>query len=181
MEEDLSDKEGIQLPRLQNELVLAQAAYDKEQALYTTLKTQATDLRSTVRRVQVQRDEYQRLVDSYRADVSTLARRIASAEVQILEFDRGSAILDSALSTLSPRLQEARIAKEEQAGSIRVVEAAVEPQVPLPANPRLSLRFLAPVLGLFLGVVLVFLVQYLQVPPAPQREPDPPHPGPHEP
>jgi uncharacterized protein involved in exopolysaccharide biosynthesis len=181
LEEDLSEKEVVQLPRFQNELVLAQAAYDKEQALYTALKTQVTDLRSTIPRVQTQRDEYQKLVDFYRADVSALTRRVTTAEHQILEVDRGSSILDTTLGALSPRLQEARIAKDEQAGSIRVVEAAVEPQVPVPGGPRRNLRFLAPGLGLFLGVALTFLVHYLQVPSAPQQKRYPPQPSPPEP
>jgi uncharacterized protein involved in exopolysaccharide biosynthesis len=181
LEEELSEKEGIQLPRLQNELALAQAAYDKEQALYAALKTQATDLRNTVPRVQAQRDEYVKLVDSYRADVSTLTRRVGSAEHQILEIDRGSSVSEATLGALSPRLQDARIAKEEQAGSIRVVEAAVEPQVPVGRARGRNLFFLAPVLGLFLGVVLVFFVHYLQVPSAPGQERHPPQPGPPEP
>lgn len=181
LEEELSDKEKIQLPRLQNELVLAQAAYDKEQALYTALKAQATDLRNTVPRVQVLRDEYQKLVDSYRADVGALTRRVTSAEHQILEVDRGTSILETTLGVLSPRLQEARIAKDEQAGSIRVVEAAVEPQVPLAPDRGRNLLFLAPILGLFLGVALVFLVHYLQVPSASQQERHPPQPSPPEP
>jgi uncharacterized protein involved in exopolysaccharide biosynthesis len=180
LEGELSDKEGIQLPRFQNELVLAQAAYDKEQALYTALKTQATDLRNTVPRVQAQRDEYPKLVDSYRADVSALTRRVTSAEHQILEIDRGSSILETTLGALSPRLQEARIAKEEQAGSIRVVETAVEPRVPVPGDPGWNLRLLSPFVGVFLGVMLVFLVHYLQVPSAPGQERHPPQPSPPE-
>jgi uncharacterized protein involved in exopolysaccharide biosynthesis len=180
LEQELSDKDEIQLPRLQNELALAKAAYEKEQTLYAALKIQAADLRTAVRNATAQQNEYQKLVDTYRTDVNALTRFVTSAEHQVLEVDRSSSILETTLGTLSPRLQEARIAKEEQAGSIRVVEAAVEPQVPLPANPRRSLRFLAPLLGLFLGVVLVFLVHYLQVPSAPRQELHPPQPGPPE-
>jgi uncharacterized protein involved in exopolysaccharide biosynthesis len=180
LEDELSDKEGTQLPRLQNELALAQPTYEKEQALYAALKIQAADLRNAVRRATAQRDEYQKLVDSYRVDVSARSKGVASAENQVLEFDRGASTLETTLGTLSPRLQEARIAKEEQAGSIRVVEAAVEPQVPVPGASRRNLVFLAPVLGLFLGVVLVFLVHYLQDPSTPGQEKRHPQPDPPE-
>jgi capsular polysaccharide biosynthesis protein len=178
LEDELSDKEGIQLPRLQNELALAQAAYDKEQAQYATLKTQATDLRSTIRKVRVQRDEYQKLVDSYRTDVGVLTRRVTSAEHQILELDRGIAISETTLGTLAPRLQEARIAKEEQSGSIRVVEKAVEPGIPVNTyDGRRKVLLLSPVLGLFLGVVFVLLTHYPQGSEGSQRETVPPSPG----
>jgi capsular polysaccharide biosynthesis protein len=181
LEGELSDKEDVQLPRLKNELAVAQAAYDKEQAVYIDVKDQAVDLRNAIRKTQAQRDEHEKLVDAYRANVSALSKRTVFAALQVTTFDRQHSELESPLKVLSPRLQEARIAKEEQAGSIRVVEAAVEPQVPVLGDPRRSLRFLAPVLGLFLGVALVFLVRYLQVPSAPQQERHPPQPGPPEP
>ena len=153
LEEEIADKEGIQLPRLQNELALARAVYDKEQAIYAGLQGQVAELRDTTRQMRARRDEYQKLV-----------KRMASVELRISEFDRQNLALESTFHVLAARLQEARIANAEQAGSIRVVESAVEAQVPLPSGKRLTLP-LAAVLGLFLGVGVAMFVHAL--PPGP--------------
>ena len=163
LEEEIADKEGIQLPRLQNELALARAVYDKEQAIYAGLQGQVAELRDTTRQMRARRDEYQKLV-----------KRMASVELRISEFDRQNLALESTFHVLAARLQEARIANAEQAGSIRVVESAVEAQVPLPSGKRLTLP-LAAVLGLFLGVGVAMFVHYLQGP-QPAREGPPTEP-----
>jgi hypothetical protein len=175
LEKEIGEKEGIQLPRLQNEVALAQAVYDKEQARYADLQTQAVGLRSAIRKIQAQRAEYEKLVDASRTDVNALSRRIASVELQLREFDRENAALEATFRVLAPRLQEARIAKEEQAASIRVVEEAVEPRIPVSTDGRRKVLLLSAVLGLFLGVVLVFLIHYLQGPEA-SRQQSPPSP-----
>jgi uncharacterized protein involved in exopolysaccharide biosynthesis len=174
LEKEIGEKEEIQLPRLQNEMALAQEAYKKQQAIYSGLQTQAIDLRNTIRQIQAQRDEYEKLVDAYRTDVNALSRRIASAELQIRAFDRENAALETAFEVLAPRLQGARIAKEEQAASIRVVEKAVEPRIPVTSDARPRVLLLSAVLGFFLGVVLVFLIHYLQGPEGSRRETLPP-------
>ena len=163
LEEEIADKEGIHLPRLQNELALARAVYDKEQAIYAGLQGQVAELRDTTRQMRARRDEYQKLV-----------KRMASVELRISEFDRQNLALESTFHVLAARLQEARIANAEQAGSIRVVESAVEAQVPLPSGKRLTLP-LAAVLGLFLGVGVAMFVHYLQGP-QPAREGPPTEP-----
>jgi uncharacterized protein involved in exopolysaccharide biosynthesis len=177
LEKEIGEKEEIQLPRLQNELALVQEAYKKQQAIYSDLQTQAIDLRNTIRQTQAQRDEYEKLVDAYRADVNALSSRIASAELQIRAFDRENAVLETNFGVLAPRLQEARIAKEEQAASIRVVEKAVEPRIPVSTEGRRKVLLLSAVLGLFMGVVLVFLIHYLQGPEGSRLESPPSPPG----
>jgi uncharacterized protein involved in exopolysaccharide biosynthesis len=161
LEKVIAEKETIQLARLRNELALSQLAYDKEQAIYNSIQAQAVDLRIAVRKLQVQRDEYEKLVNLYRADVNSLSRRIASVQLKLQGSDRQIKTLESTFSELASRLQEARISKEEQASSIRVVEAAVVPQIPVGAN-RLRNIVLGATLGLFLGVVLAFFVHYVQ-------------------
>jgi hypothetical protein len=178
LEKELAEKEGVQLPRLQNELALARALYEKEQTRYGDLQTQAVDLRSAIGKIQAQRSEYEKLISAYRTDLGPLSRRVAAAESQILEFDRENTALGITFTALAALLQDARVAKGEQASSIRVVEAAVTPQVPVAISRQLNVLLISPVLGLFLGVVVVFLVHYLQVPSSPRQERHPPQPGP---
>ena len=148
---------------MQNELALAQAVYDKEQAVYADLRDRETDLRDAIRQIQPRRDEYRKLVDIDRADVNDRSKRIASTELRMVEFDRQNVALESTFKVLAARLQEARIATAEQPASIRIVEVAVEPQAPLPSGQRFRLP-IAALLGLFLGIMLALFVHYLQNP-----------------
>lgn len=180
LENEIADKEGIQFTKLRNELALAQSVYAKEQATYAALQLQAVDLRNTIRKIQPRLDEYQKLVDTYRADVKALSKLIATANVGIPEFDRQRSALENNFASIATSLQEARIANAEQAGSIRVVESAVEPQVPVPSGRRQNL-VLAAVLGLALGAGLAMFVHYMRSPQASRQEPLPAPPEPPSP
>ena len=79
------------------------------------------------------------------------------------------------LDGLAEIRQRAQIAKEEQAGSIRIVQSAVEPRVPVGPN-RLRNVFLAAIFGLMLGVLIVSIGHYLQRSQAQQQEKPPPQP-----
>jgi uncharacterized protein involved in exopolysaccharide biosynthesis len=69
--------------------------------------------------------------------------------------------LESTYDFLSEKLQEARIAKEEQLQSIRVVESLVVPQVPSEPSKMLNIA-IAEILGLFVGVFAAFFKNYMK-------------------
>jgi uncharacterized protein involved in exopolysaccharide biosynthesis len=95
------------------------------------------------------------------SNIQRLSERISQVQIDLARFDREAGVLTTNFNLLAHNLQGARIAKEEQAGSIRVVEAALVPQVPVGANRRRNV-VLGAVLGLFLGGVVAFSVHYVQ-------------------
>ncbi|MFC1935428.1 hypothetical protein ACFLX9_01495 [Chloroflexota bacterium] len=151
-----------QLTRLQSELGLTQQRYKDEQATYSTLQTNFVNLRNSVRQLQVQQDAYQKLVDTYSADVEALSIRIASIELQTIQLDRQIQTPESSLRELASQLQEARLAKDEQASSILVVESAVVPRVSI-GSSRQRVVLPAGAMGLFVGIIAALLVHYVQV------------------
>ncbi|MBI2935667.1 MAG: hypothetical protein HYY31_02495 [Chloroflexi bacterium] len=161
LERAIVEKEAIRLPRLRDELALSVETYDKEKVLFSSLQAQGLDLRNRVRTLQTEQAGYQKLVDIYQQDINALSARIAATELQVQQYDRQSTSLKESLAGLAPRLQEARIAKEEQTGSIRVVEQAVEPQAPVGPNQRMNV-LLGAALGLALGVGAAFVVHYVR-------------------
>ncbi|MFQ5795532.1 MAG: GumC family protein [Candidatus Bipolaricaulia bacterium] len=96
---------------------------------------------------------------------------ITETRLTLDQLDREISALKSTFSLLSTKLQEARIAKEEQLNTIRVVEAAIVPQVPIGSNQRLNV-LIAGVLGLFLGVLLAFFTHYMEAPKDVAADPD---------
>lgn len=102
-----------------------------------------------------------------------LLERIAQGQVDVARFDRDIVVLTENFNRLARSLQEARIAREEQVGSIRIVEGAVEPQTPIARDTRRRI-LVAGLAGLLLGVVAAFVLHSLQGPPRPQPASQPP-------
>lgn len=161
LERERTEKEVLQLTRLREERDLARGRYEGERDRYVALQSQIIQLRNTLQGLQAPKAEQDRLVGLYRSDHQALSTRVTDAELKLGQLDRQIGSLTTVQSQLAPLLQEARIAKAEQAGSIRVVEAAIEPQARVAPNRRQSV-LVAGVLGLVLGVVAAFGVHYLQ-------------------
>ena len=91
-----------------------------------------------------------------------LARLDGDANLTLSQLDQEISVLNSNHSRLAQGVHDAGLAKAEQAGSIRVVESAVEPRSPSPATLSSGSRvgFLI-ALGLALGVAAAFVVHYV--------------------
>ena len=89
--------------------------------------------------------------------------RLEDTEVEVVEstFNTEIAALTSNFKGLAGSLQEARLTKEEQASTIRVVESAIVPRVPVGPNRQ---KFILPaaVSGLVIAVFVALLVHYVQ-------------------
>ena len=141
--------------------------------LYVTLKDKVVTLRSKVATLGVEIADLEERTTESRMSIEKLSNSVASMLLNMSRFDREIATLSQNLDGLVRSLKETRIAKEEQASSIRVWESAVEPEVPLPVSQSQNL-LIAGALGIVLGVVGAFLVHYLQVPQAAKQQRRPP-------
>ncbi len=114
--------------------------------------------------------EIQRLTSGIYQTVET--RRLRSSgfldqetrEIKFLSsglLDREIETLQDNVDLLARRLQEARLAKDEEVGSFRVVETAVVPQVAVGTN-RDRIVVTTAILALVLGAILAFLLHYIQ-------------------
>ena len=131
--------------------------------LYFSLKVQIVSLRSKVATLTSEIDYLEPETEKSRRSIEELSTRVGSIQLSLKRFDEDIRVLSDNRNQLSQNLGDAQIARGEQAGSIRVVESAVEPQVPVGRNQQRTLLG-AGALGLLLGVVLAFFVHYLQTP-----------------
>lgn len=172
----LNDELALEFSRLAARTGPMQTLYNKELEAYTSLLASTPGLRNEVRVLQLKEDQYQKLVSTYHGEWENVARRISLVDYQLRLLDRQTGVLQTISSALASRLQEARIAKAEESGSIRMVESAVEPQVPVGPNRRLNVM-IGGVLGLLLGVIMAFVVNTLQSPQSTRQERQPPTSG----
>ncbi len=145
--------------------------------VYIYLKEKLADASTQVASLTAEISQLESKTQELRKSINNLSEQVLKVEVAESSFDRDLAALTTNSQTLATKLQEARLAKEEQAGTIRVVESPIVPQVPV--GPRRSQIFL-PVgaIGLLVGIVMALMVHYIQrgtlraAPPAPSRRSD---------
>jgi len=161
LELELSDILLIQLPKLEQRLVSAQAAYDIELLRYNSTIQRQKDLKYRVIDLNA---EVEALSNSYKIGRTLLEddeSNLLTAEIFIGQLEKEIITIGSSFDTLSIARQAAKIAKSEQEGSIRLVEGAIEPQVPVGPARRATL-IMTGVVSLMLSVCVAFLFQYIQ-------------------
>jgi len=98
--------------------------------------------------------------------------RLVEAQVGRTQREQEIAVIQDTYDRVARSLQDARIARAETAEPIRAVEAPVLPTEPIGPNKRMNVA-VAGVLGLFLGVLLAFVVHWLRAGPGQRRSADP--------
>lgn len=129
--------------------------------LYFDLKASIVNSRSNVAILTSDISYLETQTKELESEIDDLSIRIATANLTLARLDREINILTTNFNRLGQSLQETQIAKEEQAGFIQVVESAVAPSVPIGPERR-QFVIIAAGFGLIFGVVLAFLIQYLQ-------------------
>ena len=87
-------------------------------------------------------------------------RSLPLKEQQLLDLQRQITVKESLYTLLLERLEEAKISEAAVVGNAAIVDPATIPQSAVKPNKRLSLA-IGGVLGIFLGMLMVFLAEYL--------------------
>ena len=148
---------------LQKALTAPQERYAQELARFIALISGLPKERIQVRKLEFLEEVYKGLVDSSSLEWESLSRDVELAKLEVIRYERQLNTVGDTLSQLALRRQEARIAKEEQASSIRMVESAVKPQVSLSKGLRQNL-LISGILGLIAGIFAALTVYYLRTP-----------------
>jgi uncharacterized protein involved in exopolysaccharide biosynthesis len=142
-----------------DEAVLTQIALENQ--VYLTLEDYLIDLKVSVETLEDEVAYLEEETTKLKEDTEDRERRVNEIQMTLTRMDRDISTLKSTYDFLSEKLQEARIAKEEQLNSIRVVEAPVVPQVPSGSSKMLNIA-IAGILGLFVGVFAAFFKNYVE-------------------
>ena len=141
------------------EPVLLQIAIENK--AYLSLEDYLADVRVSVSALNASVAYLEEETARLRKEIDEKEARLEEIKTTLKQLDRDIKTLEDTYSFLSQKLQEARIAKEEQLKSLRIVEKAVEPQRPVGPNRLLNIA-VAGVLGLFVGVFAAFFAHYIE-------------------
>jgi tyrosine-protein kinase Etk/Wzc len=121
------------------------------------LRQRYTEVHPAVAAVDKQIARLQEQMRSHDAMVKTLPK----TQQVILELSADVEVKASLYTTLLNNAQTLRVAKEGTVGDVRIIDYAVLPEQPIKPN-RIQIIGIAFVLGLFFGVVLVFIRKSLR-------------------
>jgi polysaccharide biosynthesis transport protein len=86
--------------------------------------------------------------------------KLPEKEIQLARLERAVRVAENIYLTLLESYQEARISEAMELGDIRVIDLALIPDTPIKPRKMLNLA-IAGVLGLMLGIMLVFFMEFL--------------------
>jgi uncharacterized protein involved in exopolysaccharide biosynthesis len=142
-----------------DEGVLTQIALENK--VYLTIEDYLVDVRVSVETLEEEVVYLDGETKKLKEGIEDREKRVNEINMNLTRLDREISTLESTYDFLSEKLQEARIAKEEQLQSIRVVESPVVPQVPSGPSKMLNIA-IAGLLGLFVGVFAAFFKNYME-------------------
>ena len=99
-------------------------------------------------------------VEKIREEYQNKIAQLPSIEQQLLEMQRDLKVKENLYMLLLEKLEETRIAEAGVIGNAQIVDKANVPTIPVKPNKKLTLA-IGGVLGIFLGILIVFIVEYL--------------------
>ncbi|MBI21892.1 MAG: hypothetical protein CL780_06570 [Chloroflexi bacterium] len=151
----------VELPIIQQQLRSSQLSYLAELQRYDLTVERQKNLKYLVLDLQAQVEALRSSYDINKASLETDESNLLTAEVYIAKLEKEISTIGASFDAIATARQAARIAKSEQEGSIRIVESAIEPQIPIGPARRSTLIFTG-VISLMLSVAMAFLLQYIQ-------------------
>ncbi len=139
--------------------VLTQIALEHQ--VYLTMDDYLTDTSVAVSSLSEEISYLEEGTRKLKEELDRKEAKINEVEIHLSNLNREINTLKGTYNFLYGKLQEARIAKEEQLGSIRIVEKPVVPQVPSGPSKKLNVM-IAGILGLFVGIFAAFFKNYME-------------------
>ena len=144
---------GQKLDTLRAEAIPELVMRDQEHNnLYTTLKNQVTMTRVEVDTLEAEVVYLEKQIETYQNEIELWDAKIGKNDLVSSQLNREIVNLEGPLGMFEGKLLPARLAKEQQEGFIRIVEAPIEPKVRV-GPARTSLVIKSGLIALLFGVV----------------------------
>ena len=98
-------------------------------------------------------------IDSMRNEYQAKLNELPAQEQELLELTRNINVLESLYTLLLTKNEEAKINEASIAGNSVIIDAAIVPVSAVAPNKKLTLA-MGGVLGIFLGILLIFILEY---------------------
>ena len=128
-----------------------------------TAGQQAAYLLELAKTIEAKQTEVKKQADAAPTEIMALQGQIQESNTENARLTRQRDMAQNVYTTLSQKVGETRIATQDTSGRVRLASAAAVPEKPM--GGKLKNTAIAAVLGLFLGVVAAFAIEYFKQPP----------------
>ena len=128
-----------------------------------TVGQQAAYLADLAKTIEAKQTEVKKQADAAPTEIMALQGQIQESNTENTQLTRQRDMAQNVYTTLSQKVGETRIAAQDTSGRVRLASAAAVPEKPL--GGKLKNTAIAAALGLFLGVVAAFAIEYFKQPP----------------
>ena len=135
----------------------------EEEVLNSTYSSLASRIAYTNANIAKTQQQIHGLADAVKKEsdkMTALQAEITETEAALQGLDNKVQLLTDANARLAAQLQDAKIALAETPEPIRVIDEPIAPRAPIAPNKKMNIA-VAGVLGLMVGVLLAFFVDYL--------------------
>jgi polysaccharide biosynthesis transport protein len=151
----------IQIKQIENEISqkvadIVGSKVSTVNPIYQNLLSQMVTLETNIISLEAKGDSISEIVTQYENRLEELPKK----EIQLARLERAVRVAENIYLTLLESYQEARISEAMELGDIRIVDAALIPDNPIKPRKLLNLA-IGGVLGLMLGIMLVFFMEFL--------------------
>lgn len=128
---------------------------------YVDLRGQVASAEVEFASLKAAADYYKEALDRISTELAQKQAKLTEVQIRRQQMEQEIAVLRDTYNRVAKSLQDAKIARAETAEPIKIVERPVLPTTPVGPSRKLNVA-VAGVLGLFLGVLLAFVVHYFQ-------------------
>jgi len=129
-------------------------------SIYTSLVSNIAYTKAANAKAQERIKGLEGIVDEERRTMTATQTEITETQAALDGIDNRVHLLDNANARLASKLLEAKIALVETPDPIRVIDEPIAPKGPIAPNKKMNIA-VAGVLGLMIGVLLAFFVDYI--------------------
>jgi succinoglycan biosynthesis transport protein ExoP len=127
-----------------------------------TVGQQAAYLADLAKTIEAKQTGVKKQADEAPTEIMALQGQIQESNTENARLTRQRDMAQNVYTTLSQKVGETRIVTQDTSGRVRLASAAVVPEKPL--GGRLKNTTIAAALGLFLGIVAAFAIEYFKQP-----------------
>jgi len=151
----------IQIKQIENEISqkvaeIVGSKISSVNPIYQELLSRMISLETTVISLETKSGSISQIITQYEQRLEKLPEK----EIQLARLERAVRVAENIYLILLESYQEARISEAMELGDIRVIDAALIPEVPIKPRKMLNLA-IGGVLGLMLSIMLVFFMEFL--------------------
>ncbi len=143
------------------DMLVLQYEVEEKNPIYYSLYQDLLDTNSSIKMMEVEKEQLMVEIDKLNVDIDELITKLVNLKIKDTYLQRDFIEAKEVYDDLSKKYKEIESVYNTKSDLLKIEKIAYKPQAPIKPNRKLNIA-IAGVLGLFLGVLIAFFVEYWQ-------------------